>query len=130
MNIFISWSGDSSREIANFLHGWLPSVLQSIKPYMSTENIEKGERWGQNIANELQDAQYGVVRYAGQSKRPMAPIRERRTVKEHWTIKGFSNNLWSSRVGFNQKPPLAISVYTVQSRRYAKTSNIYQQCGT
>jgi hypothetical protein len=61
MNIFISWSGDSSREIANFLHGWLPSVLQSIKPYMSTENIEKGERWGQNIANELQDAQFGVV---------------------------------------------------------------------
>ena len=61
MKVFISWSGDRSKKIAEFLHEWLPTVLQNIKPYMSAESIDKGERWSLDIANQLQETNYGIV---------------------------------------------------------------------
>ena len=61
MKVFISWSGDISKKVAESLHYWIPSVLQSIKPYMSAENIDKGGRWSLDIANQLQDTHYGII---------------------------------------------------------------------
>lgn len=61
MKVFISWSGGTSGEVANALHGWLPSVIQSLKPYVSTEDIAKGSRWLDSISRELQDSAYGIV---------------------------------------------------------------------
>jgi hypothetical protein len=61
MKVFISWSGDRSKKIAAYLHDWLPSVLQNIRPYMSAENIDKGQRWSLDIANQLQDTHYGII---------------------------------------------------------------------
>ena len=61
MRVFISWSGDSSRKIAKILHDWLPSVLQSVKPYMSAESIDKGERWSNDISSQLQETNYGII---------------------------------------------------------------------
>lgn len=43
-NIFISWSGDRSKIIAEALKDWLPRVLQSARPWLSTRDIEKGTR--------------------------------------------------------------------------------------
>jgi hypothetical protein len=43
-NIFISWSGDRSKAIAETLKDWLPRVLQSARPWLSTRDIEKGTR--------------------------------------------------------------------------------------
>lgn len=61
MKVFISWSGDCSKKIAAYLHDWIPSVLQTIRPYMSAENIDKGDRWSQDLANQLQDTNYGII---------------------------------------------------------------------
>jgi hypothetical protein len=61
MKVFISWSGESSKCIASFLHDWLPTVIQIIKPYMSAENIDKGERWSVDIANQLQETNFGII---------------------------------------------------------------------
>lgn len=61
MKVFISWSGESSKKLAAVLHDWLPSVIQSVKPYMSAENIDKGERWSIDIATQLQETNYGLV---------------------------------------------------------------------
>ena len=43
-DVFISWSGDRSKEIAEALRKWIPSVLQFAKPYYTPSDIEKGAK--------------------------------------------------------------------------------------
>jgi TIR domain len=61
MKVFISWSGTTSHKVAIVLRDWLPSVLQTIKPYVSSEDIDKGARWSSDIAGELDASAYGIV---------------------------------------------------------------------
>ena len=61
MKVFLSWSGDVSRQVAVIFRDWLPSVLQSIEPYVSSEDIDKGARWSTDIAKELEDSTFGVL---------------------------------------------------------------------
>lgn len=61
MKIFISWSGDLSKRIADTMNKWLPCLLQTIKIFYSPEDIEKGENWDQRIASELSDCNYGLI---------------------------------------------------------------------
>jgi hypothetical protein len=61
MKVFLSWSGDTSHKVAMILREWLPSVIQSIEPYVSSEDIDKGARWSTDIASELQDSTYGIL---------------------------------------------------------------------
>lgn len=61
MKVFISWSGDASRKIATALFEWLPMVLQSTRPYMSSESIDKGTRWASSISNELEGSSIGIL---------------------------------------------------------------------
>lgn len=61
MKVFLSWSGDASRRVAEALREWLPNVVQAIEPWMSAEDIEKGARWSSDIAAELAKTKAGVV---------------------------------------------------------------------
>jgi hypothetical protein len=61
MNVFLSWSGKVSRDVAGALHQWLPYMHHSIKPFMSSVDIGKGDRWGEGLSRELKDAQYAIV---------------------------------------------------------------------
>lgn len=60
MKVFISWSGNQSKEIAEAIRAWLPSVLQTVKPYFTPNDIEKGNRWSSDIANELDSSSVGI----------------------------------------------------------------------
>ena len=59
--VFISWSGDLSRKLADALRNWLPSTLQSVKPYFTPEDIEKGAKWSSEISKELEASDIGIV---------------------------------------------------------------------
>jgi len=61
MKVFISWSGDYSKEVANVFRDWLPQVIQSLEPYVSSEDIEKGARWSTDISKELEETYYGIL---------------------------------------------------------------------
>lgn len=61
MKVFISWSGATSHKVALILRDWLPSVIQSIDPYVSSEDIDKGARWSSDIAGELDSSNYGII---------------------------------------------------------------------
>lgn len=59
--VFISWSGELSRKLGDALRNWLPSTLQYVKPYFTPEDIEKGAKWGSEIAKELETSNIGLV---------------------------------------------------------------------
>lgn len=61
MKVFISWSGNKSHKVAMIFRGWLPSVIQSLEPYVSSEDIDKGARWSSDIAKELEDSTFGIL---------------------------------------------------------------------
>lgn len=49
MEIFLSWSGLRSQEVAKSLREWLPKVIQSLEPWISASDIDKGSRWLKEI---------------------------------------------------------------------------------
>jgi len=61
VKVFISWSGDTSQIVALALRNWLPSVLQSVEPYVSSQDIEKGARWSTEIGRQLDETTFGIL---------------------------------------------------------------------
>ncbi|MFC1764725.1 toll/interleukin-1 receptor domain-containing protein [Planctomycetota bacterium] len=60
-NVFLSWSGRRSRQVAQALYDWLPRIVNSIKPWFSPEDIDKGDIWFGNIAEQLEKIDIGIV---------------------------------------------------------------------
>lgn len=61
MKIFISWSGEPSQTFARALAEWLPMVIQSVKPFMSTNDIRSGQRWSNEIGKQLEENTFGII---------------------------------------------------------------------
>lgn len=59
--VFISWSGELSKKLAEEVRIWLPGVLQFVKPYFTPNDIEKGTRWSTDIASELESSNAGII---------------------------------------------------------------------
>lgn len=61
MKVFISWSGDRSKALAEAIKTWLADVIHSIKPWLSDHDIQAGARWSADLDQELQDTHFGVL---------------------------------------------------------------------
>ena len=61
MRIFLSWSGHSSYQVADVLREWLPAVLPYARPWVSAEDIDKGARWANELAIELNRSNFGII---------------------------------------------------------------------
>lgn len=61
MKIFISWSGERSRLLADALRQWLPGVINAAEPWISSSDIEPGARWGPELARHLEQTKYGIL---------------------------------------------------------------------
>jgi hypothetical protein len=61
VNLFISWSGNQSEEIARCLRVWIPSVLQAVKPFFTPKYIDKGRLWNSEISSNLQSCDFGII---------------------------------------------------------------------
>jgi hypothetical protein len=61
MHVFLSWSGEQSRELANALREYLPLVIQSVTPWFSPEDIDKGSRWLSELSAQLQKQSVAIV---------------------------------------------------------------------
>lgn len=61
MRILVSWSGARSQQLARGVKDLLKLTIQATDPWMSSEDIEKGSRWFQEIGDVLNDATFCVV---------------------------------------------------------------------
>jgi hypothetical protein len=68
MKVFLSWSGNRSREVANFLSDWLCCVIQATRPWVSTRDLDRGSLWFGEINDQLKDTSVGIVCLTNENK--------------------------------------------------------------
>jgi hypothetical protein len=60
MKVFLCWSGDRSKGVAETLGHWIGQVVQAVEPWISTQT-DKGARWREEIGNRLEEVKVGIV---------------------------------------------------------------------
>lgn len=61
MKVFLSWSGNRSREVANLLNDWLCCVIQATRPWISSRDLDRGSLWFGEINDQLKDTTVGII---------------------------------------------------------------------
>ena len=61
MKVFISWSGERSRRVAELLHTWIECVIQAVEPWVSSSDIDRGALWFTQIIDELATTTHGII---------------------------------------------------------------------
>jgi hypothetical protein len=61
MKVFLSWSGKVSHDVASALRKWLPYMHHSLRPFISSDDISRGDRWSGALARELKDSECGII---------------------------------------------------------------------
>jgi hypothetical protein len=67
--VFISWSGEISRAVAEVLRGELPAIVRDIEPFMSQHDIDSGKRWFDDIVDKLDKTSFeagALAKFKGQ----------------------------------------------------------------
>lgn len=61
MKVFVSWSGQRSRVVAEIISDWLKCVIQASQPWISTRDIDRGAIWFSEINDKLKDVSVGII---------------------------------------------------------------------
>jgi hypothetical protein len=61
MQVFISWSQPRSLLLATALKRFMQRVIQSLQPWLSADDIEKGSRWFDEIGKTLDVCDVGII---------------------------------------------------------------------
>jgi hypothetical protein len=61
MKVFISWSGEISNRVANLFSEWIPCVVQSADPWLSSNNLDPGSIFFEAVQDELGQTSLGIV---------------------------------------------------------------------
>lgn len=61
INIFISWSGPLSREVAKALREWLPYMFDNAVPWASPTDIDAGSLWLEQIQGRIDGSTIGII---------------------------------------------------------------------
>lgn len=71
MKVFLSWSGSNSHshQVAIALHDWLPKVIEEIQPWISSKDINSGNKWSAEVDNKISDADFGILSITQASKK-------------------------------------------------------------
>jgi uncharacterized protein YjbI with pentapeptide repeats len=92
MKVFIGWSGETGRAIAEAVHRWLPGVIQGAKTYLSPEDVVQDERWGRELAKQLESSDVGVL------------VITQDTVQAPWIM--FEAGVLSKQIGKGKVAPI------------------------
>ncbi len=53
LNLFLSWSGALSHDVAVAFRDWFPEVLPCYNPWISSDNIKSGKPWFSSITDQI-----------------------------------------------------------------------------
>jgi hypothetical protein len=117
MQVFLSWSGEHSKQVALILKDWLPSVVQAIgDPWVSDADIDKGEGWFGSITDSLAKAE-GVGIFCLTPDNLLAPWMAFEAgalaVSDRGRVATFLHGVTASDV----KPPLSLFQATLASAK-------------
>jgi len=76
MKVFLSWSGTKARLVAAAMKVFLQDVNQRTIVWFSDSDIAAGERWGLQLATELEDTHYGIICVTQESLQNPWPLFE------------------------------------------------------
>lgn len=60
-NVFLSWSGEYSKSMAESLYRWIPRFIPNAQPWMSSEDIGKGTIWTSELNARLASCKVGII---------------------------------------------------------------------
>jgi TIR domain-containing protein len=69
MQVFISWSKETSLRFAQVLREWLPDVIQQVHPWVSKLDIEKGQQWAAELGEKLDGLTEGLICVTAENQR-------------------------------------------------------------
>lgn len=58
--VFISWSGELSKQVAALLKKWLPTIIQELDPFFSQKDVSKGGRAMEDIINAMKQSKVAI----------------------------------------------------------------------
>ncbi len=61
MKVFISWSGERSKLVAELLNDWLKCVIQAVDPWVSSKDVDRGILWFSEVTDQLSNTLIGIV---------------------------------------------------------------------
>jgi hypothetical protein len=61
VEVFISWSGERSKCVAEALRNWIPKIINAVLPWLSSADIDKGARWSADVASKLESSKVGII---------------------------------------------------------------------
>jgi hypothetical protein len=70
VRVFLSWSGkgSASHVLAIGLNRWIGKVIQFADPFLSSDDIQAGERWDNVLGKQLTDSDFGILCITTKSK--------------------------------------------------------------
>jgi TIR domain len=67
VKLFLSWSGDSSKGIAEIFRNWLRAFSTELDIFFTPDGIEAGMRWNDELSLTLQECEIGIFVYTRQN---------------------------------------------------------------
>jgi hypothetical protein len=63
VRVFLSWSAknSASHTVALGLKDWLSKVIQFAAPFLSSDDIQAGERWDDVLGKQLNESDFGIL---------------------------------------------------------------------
>lgn len=58
--VFISWSGELSKQVAALFKKWLPTIIQELDPFFSKKDVSKGGRAMEDVINAMRQSKVAI----------------------------------------------------------------------
>lgn len=58
--VFISWSGELSKQVAALFKKWLPTIIQELEPFFSKKDVSKGGKAMEDVINAMRKSKVAI----------------------------------------------------------------------